>query len=86
MDFPVLRMPLHFIRDKSSAPLWLVEANREIEEADGFVIVSSEYNCSIPPALSNMMDHFPPASYFHRPCSVVTYAMGNLLNIIQIQK
>ena len=67
------------MKDRSAAPAWLLEANQQIEQADGFVIVSSEYNCSLPPALSNMMDHFPPASYRHRPCSIVTYSMGNQL-------
>ena len=76
MDFQVLRQPLHFMKDRSIAPSWLIEANEEIAAADGFVVVLSEYNCGIPAALSNMMDHFPPSSYRHRPCSIVTYSMG----------
>ncbi|XP_032786297.1 NADPH azoreductase [Daphnia magna] len=77
MDFQMLRQPLHFMKDKSAAPSWVTEANKEIESADGFVVVLSEYNCGVPPALSNMMNHFPPASYRHRPCSIVTYSMGD---------
>lgn len=76
MDFQVLRQPLHFMKDRSTAPAWLINANAEIESANGFVAVLSEYNCGIPPALSNMIDHFPPSSYRHRPCSIVTYSMG----------
>jgi hypothetical protein len=51
------------MRDKSTAPLWLVEANREIEE-DGFVIaigiliISPEYNCSTPPPFLKRSDTF----------------------------
>ncbi len=40
------------------------------------MLVSSEYNGTIPPALTNLLDHFPPVSYRHKPCSVVTYASG----------
>ena len=28
-----------------------------------FVIVTAEYNCSLPPALTNLLDYFPPASF-----------------------
>ena len=30
-----------------------------------FVIVTAEYNCSLPPALTNLLDYFPPASFRH---------------------
>lgn len=67
----------------NEAPEWMLDINKKIQEADGVIFVSSEYNCGIPPALSNMLDHFPPASYRHRPCGIVTYSLGNayLLNI-----
>jgi len=77
MNFPMLREPLHFMKDKSQAPQWMLDADEEIQNADGFVVVLPEYNCSLPPALSNMMDHFPPSSYRHRPCSIVVYSMGD---------
>lgn len=80
MNFNLLRQPLHFMKDRSAAPSWLISANQDLEEADGFCVVLSEYNCGIPPALSNMMDHFPPSSYRHRPCSIVTYSMGECKN------
>jgi len=81
MEFEMLRQPLHFMKDRNQAPSWLLKANEEIVHADGFLVVSSEYNCSIPPALSNMMDHFPPSSYRHRPCSIVTYSMGDFAGV-----
>ena len=47
------------------------------KEANGFVIVSPEYNATIPPALTNLLDYFPPAvCYRHKPVSIVTYCMG----------
>jgi len=41
--------------------------------ADGFCIVSGEYNHSIPPALSNLLDYFLE-EYFWRPSAIVCYS------------
>jgi NAD(P)H-dependent FMN reductase len=49
-------------------------ANR-IRAADAFIIVSGEYNHSIPPALSNLLDHFLE-EYFWRPSGIVCYSAG----------
>ena len=49
-------------------------ANR-IRQADAFIIVSGEYNHSIPPALSNLLDHFLE-EYFWRPSAIVCYSAG----------
>lgn len=46
-----------------------------IREADAFIIVSGEYNHSIPPALSNLLDHFLE-EYFWRPSGIVCYSAG----------
>ena len=43
--------------------------------ADAFVVVSGEYNHSIPPALSNLLDHFLE-EYFFRPSAIVCYSAG----------
>jgi NAD(P)H-dependent FMN reductase len=43
--------------------------------ADGFVVVSGEYNHSIPPALSNLLDYFLE-EYFFRPSAIVCYSGG----------
>jgi NAD(P)H-dependent FMN reductase len=47
----------------------------QIKAADAFVIVSGEYNHSIPPALSNLLDHFLE-EYFWRPSAIVCYSAG----------
>ena len=41
--------------------------------ADGFCIVSGEYNHSIPPGLSNLIDYFLE-EYFWRPSAIVCYS------------
>ena len=43
--------------------------------ADGFVLVSAEYNHSVPPGLSNLVDHFLE-EYFFRPSAIVCYSAG----------
>jgi NAD(P)H-dependent FMN reductase len=42
---------------------------------DGFCIVSAEYNNSIPPGLSNLIDYFLE-EYFFRPSAIVCYSSG----------
>jgi NAD(P)H-dependent FMN reductase len=46
------------------------------KRADGFCIVSAEYNHSVPPGLSNLLDHFLE-EYFWRPSAIVCYSGGS---------
>lgn len=74
MNFPIHQRQLSM---NENVPEWICQADREIRAADGFVVIlSSEYNCAVSPALINMLQHFPQSSYKHRPCSVVTYSTG----------
>lgn len=41
--------------------------------ADGFCVVSGEYNHSIPPGLTNLIDYFLE-EYFFRPSAIVSYS------------
>ncbi len=77
LDLPLLRKALHFYKDRSEAPKVLQDTNKLIEDADCFVIITAEYNNSMPPALTNLMDHFPIASYKYRPSGIVSYSMGS---------
>lgn len=59
--------PLHFYPNPEDAPSILPKINKQIQEADGFLVIASEYNSAISPALCSIMDHFPPVSYAYRP-------------------
>ena len=68
--------PLHHYSDRTQAPDWLRDANRKVQEADAVVVVSAEYNHSIPPALCNLLDHFPGSTFAYKPSGIVCYSMG----------
>jgi NAD(P)H-dependent FMN reductase len=55
--------------------------------ADGFCIVSAEYNHSIPPGLTNLIDYFLD-EYFFRPSAIVCYsqtAFGGVRAAMQLR-
>ena len=60
---------------KGEAPPLLEELAELYRRADGFVIVTAEYNQSVPPALKNLLDHFLE-EYFWRPSAIVSYSAG----------
>lgn len=65
---------------KGDAPPVLEELASLFRQADGFVVVSGEYNHSIPPALSNLLDHFLE-EYFWRPSAIVSYSAGGFAGV-----
>lgn len=58
-----------------TAPDPLPRLAEAITAADGFVIVTGEYNHSVPPGLSNLLDHFLE-QWFWRPSAIVSYSAG----------
>jgi NAD(P)H-dependent FMN reductase len=60
---------------KGEAPHALARLAELYGRADGFLIVSAEYNNGIPPALKNLLDHFLE-EYFWRPSGIVCYSTG----------
>jgi NAD(P)H-dependent FMN reductase len=61
---------------EGTAPQALKQLFEVICHADAFLIVSAEYNHSIPPALTNMLDHFTPSNYKYRPSAIVCYSIS----------
>lgn len=62
--------------EPGEAPESLEKMAAIIKNADGFIIVSGEYNHSIPPGLSNLLDHFLE-EYLFRPSAIVSYSAGS---------
>jgi NAD(P)H-dependent FMN reductase len=61
---------------RGEAPEMLRRIADLIIPADGIVVVSGEYNHSIPPALSNLLDHFLE-EWFWKPSAIVCYSAGS---------
>jgi len=60
---------------KGEAPPLLEELADLFRRADGFVIVSAEYNQCVPPALKNTLDYFLE-EFFWRPSAILSYSAG----------
>lgn len=61
--------------ERGQAPEKMEELAEHIRTADGFVVVAGEYNHSIQPGLSNLMEHYLEEYYF-RPAGIVSYSVG----------
>ena len=74
-----LRLPLlertYSEYSQGEAPAGLDAVAALYRRADGFIIVSGEYNHGIPPALKNLLDYFLQ-EYFWRPSGIVCYSSG----------
>ncbi|GBU18282.1 MULTISPECIES: NADPH-dependent FMN reductase [Methylobacterium] len=60
---------------KGGAPAVLEDLAGLLRRSDAFLVVSAEYNHSIPPALSNTLDHFLE-EYSWRPSGICCYSAG----------
>jgi NAD(P)H-dependent FMN reductase len=60
---------------KGTAPQQMQNLARIFAKCDAVVVVSGEYNHSIPPALTNLIDHFME-EYFFTPSAIVSYSVG----------
>ena len=74
-DLPLLNK-MYKEYEEGNTPQPLEELAEIIRNADGYIIVSAEYNHSIPPALSNLLDHFLE-EYFFKPSGIVCYSAGH---------
>lgn len=77
LDLPLLKMPIHFYQDRSQIPKVLLDCEAKLEAADAFLVVTGSYNYSIPPALSNLLDHMAPGLFACKPSGIVAYSMGS---------
>ncbi len=61
--------------EPGTAPPAMAAVGKTLAAADGFIIVSGEYNHSIPAALKNLLDHYQ-AEYHYKPSGIVSYSAG----------
>nr|WP_320135421.1 NAD(P)H-dependent oxidoreductase [uncultured Amphritea sp.] len=77
LDYPLESVfKPHFAYPKGRAPAALNELAEKIESADGFIMISPEYNHSMSPALANLLNHFGSSLFSYKPSAIVTYSAG----------
>ncbi|WP_421982359.1 NADPH-dependent FMN reductase [Roseibium sp.] len=66
----------HFSYAGGRAPQELEELAGKIASAQGYVMVSPEYNHSMSPALAHLLNHFGSSLFSYKPSAIVTYSAG----------
>jgi len=97
VDAAALELPLldkMWKEIKNDPPAKYVDLHRKLAplaelyaRTDGFCIVSAEYNHSVPPGLTNLIDYFLE-EYFWRPSAIVSYsatAFGGVRAAMQLR-
>jgi len=59
-----------------TAPEIMEKLANLLNASDGFLMVTGEYNHSIPPALKNLLDHFQKEYHF-KPSAIASYSAGS---------
>ena len=76
LDFPLpLLDRMYKEYGPENVPEVLRRMARLIVPADAYIVVSGEYNHTVPPALSNLLDYFLE-EYFWKPSAIVCYSAG----------
>ncbi|MGR5091717.1 NADPH-dependent FMN reductase [Vibrio maritimus] len=65
-----------FAYSRKQVPADLKRLADKIAEADGYVMVSPEYNHSMSPALAHLLNHFGSSLFSYKPSAIVTYSAG----------
>jgi len=69
-----MRLP-HFFAKQGSLP-GADKLAQTIKAADAIIVISPEYNHSVPPALSSLLGHFGGSNYAGKPSAIITYSPG----------
>ncbi len=77
IDPKELKLPLLDRRywEFEKPPRAMEEIHNILQAADAFVVVTGEYNASVPPALKNLLDHFR-TEYARKPAAIASYSSG----------
>ncbi|GAL20543.1 putative reductase [Vibrio maritimus] len=65
-----------FAYSRKQVPADLKQLADKIAEADGYVMVSPEYNHSMSPTLAHLLNHFGSSLFSYKPSAIVTYSAG----------
>lgn len=77
LDYPLEAVfKPQFAYGQGKAPQALNELADKIRDADGFIMISPEYNHSMSPALANLLNHFGSSLFSYKPSAIVTYSAG----------
>ena len=66
----------HFAYARGRAPEAIDALAGDIERADGYVMVSPEYNHTMSPALAHLLNHFGSSLFSYKPSVIATYSAG----------
>ncbi|TVS15997.1 MAG: NADPH-dependent oxidoreductase [Gammaproteobacteria bacterium] len=66
----------HFAYARSQAPADLRALADKIDAADGYVMISPEYNHAMSPTLAHLLNHFGSSLFAYKPSVIVTYSAG----------
>lgn len=66
--------------EEGKAPEMIQKVADILKASDGFIVVSGEYNHSIPPVLKNLLDHYQK-EYHHKPAGILTYSIGTFAGV-----
>ncbi|TVP55133.1 MAG: NADPH-dependent oxidoreductase, partial [Halomonadaceae bacterium] len=66
----------HFSYPQSRVPPALDELAEKIASADGYIMISPEYNHAMSPGLANLLNHFGSSLFSYKPSAIVTYSAG----------
>merc|ERR1711998_95240 len=69
-----LTTPHFFLKPGTNAAMDAMA--QTIKAADAIVVVTAEYNHTIPPALSSLMGHFGGSNFKGKPSAIITYSPG----------
>lgn len=74
-DLPLLQQP-HFAYSKSTVPPTLATLADRLAAADGYLMVTPEYNHAPSPALLNLLNHFGSSIFSFKPSGIISYSAG----------
>ena len=66
----------HFFYKQGTAPPAMDAMRDTIKAADAIIVVTAEYNHSVPPGLLAMFDAFGGSNFSGKPSAIVTYSAG----------